>query len=71
MSQKLFYSSKETSMIEKCLLAASEISAEEVLNQTTVNNAVKQIGSLRVTRLVVTDSSGVAMCDSTENDVGR
>ena len=58
-------------MIEKCLLAASEISAEEVLNQTTVNNAVKQIGSLRVTRLVVTDSSGIAIYDSTENDVGR
>ncbi|MBQ5866179.1 MAG: HAMP domain-containing histidine kinase [Oscillospiraceae bacterium] len=58
-------------MIEKCLLAASEISAEEVLNQTTVNKAVKQIGSLRVTRLVVTDSSGIAIYDSTENDVGR
>ena len=71
MSQKLFYSSKETSMIEKCLLAASEISAEEVLNQTTVNNAVKQIGSLRVTRLVVTDRSGIAIYDSSENAVGK
>lgn len=58
-------------MIEKCLLAASEISAEEVLNQTTVNNAVKQIGSLRVTRLVVTDRSGIAIYDSSENAVGK
>ena len=71
MSQKLFYSSKETSMIEKCLLAASEISAEEVLNQTTVNNAVKQMGSLRVTRLVITDRCGVAIYDSSENAVGK
>ena len=72
MSQKLFYSSKETSMVEKCLLAASEISAEEVLNQTTVNNAVKQMGSLKVTRLIVTDRSGIAIYDSAEQDqVGK
>ena len=72
ISQKLFYSSKETSMIEKCLLAASEISSEEVLNQTTVNNVVKQIGSLRVNRLVITDSSGISIYDSTDNtQVGK
>ena len=72
MSQKLFYSSKETSMVEKCLLAASEISAEEVLNQTTVNNAVKQMGSLKVTSLIVTDRSCIAIYDSAEQDqVGK
>ena len=59
-------------MIEKCLLAASEISSEEVLNQTTVNNVVKQIGSLRVNRLVITDSSGISIYDSTDNtQVGK
>ena len=51
-------------MIEKCQLAATEISAEEVLNVTTVNNAVNQMGRLRVTRLVVTDHSGIAIYDS-------
>ena len=64
VSQKLFYNSKEASMIEKCQLAAAEISAEEVLNATIVNNVVKQMGSLRVTRLVVTDRYGVAIYDS-------
>jgi len=64
VSQKLFYNSKESSMIEKCQLAASEISAEEVLNATTVQNVVKQMGSLRVTRLVVTDRHAVAIYDS-------
>ena len=59
-------------MIEKCLLAASEISSEEVLNQTTVNNVVKQIGSLRVNRLIITDSSGISIYDSAENtQVGK
>ena len=66
ISQNLFFYSKETSMIEKCQLAASEISAEEIINSTTVNNVVKQMGSLRVTRLVITDRSGLAIYDSLE-----
>ena len=51
-------------MIEKCQLAAAEISAEEVLNATTVSGAVGQMESLRVTRLVITDRSGMALYDS-------
>ena len=51
-------------MIEKCLLAATEISSEEVLNTTTVNHAVQQMGSLRVNRLVITDHNGIALYDS-------
>ena len=72
VSQKLFYNSKETSMIEKCLLAASEVSSEDVLNTTTVNNAVKQMGSLRVNRLIITDHNGIALFDSSsESQVGK
>ena len=68
----MFYNSKETSMIEKCQLAASEISAEEVLNEATVKNAVNQMGSLRVTRLVITDVNGIALFDSSsKSDKGR
>ena len=66
ISQNLFFYSKETSMIEKCQFAASEISAEEIINNSTVNNVVKQMGSLRVTRLVITDRSGLAIYDSSE-----
>lgn len=54
-------------MIEKCLLAATEISSEEVLNTTTVNNAVKQMGSLRVNRMIITDHNGIALFDSSSN----
>ena len=67
ISQKLIYNSNETSMIEKCLLAATEISSEEVLNTTTVNNAVKQMGSLRVNRMIITDHNGIALFDSSSN----
>ena len=51
-------------MIEKCHLAASEISSEEVLSISTVNNVVNQMGSLRVTRLIITGSDGAALYDS-------
>ena len=64
ISQKLFYNSKETSMIEKCQLTATEIASEEVLNVSTVNKAVKQLDSFRVSRLVVTDKYGLTIYDT-------
>lgn len=71
ISQKLFYSSKQSSMIERCLLAASEISKLEVMNHTTVSNAVSQMGSLKVTRMIITDQYGVAVYDSLDSGVGK
>ena len=63
-SQNLFYQSKETSMIEKCLLASDEISKLEIINTSTVESAVSQMGSLKVTRLIITDRAGTALYDS-------
>ncbi len=63
-SQKLFYQSKETSMIEKCLLASSEIANLDVLNPSTAATAVNAMDSLRVSRLIITNQSGVAVYDS-------
>ena len=70
ISHKLFYQSKESSMIEKCLLASDEISTLEVLNSSTVTGIVNQLESLKVTRLVVTDHSGAALYDSSGASVG-
>ncbi len=64
ISQDLFYKSKETSMIEKCQLAADEISKLEVINNSTVSQAVAQMSSLKVTRLIVTDHAGLTIYDS-------
>ena len=63
-SQKLFYQSKENSMIEKCLLASSEIANLDVLNPSTAASAVNAMDSLRVSRLIITDQSGIAVYDS-------
>ena len=51
-------------MIERCLIAASEIADLEVLNQTTVSDTVTDMGSLKVTRLIITDQNAVAIYDS-------
>ena len=72
VSQKLFYKSKEASMIEKCQLAASEISSMDVINRTTVSNKIADMGSIRATRMVVTDQLGVAIFDSASpDDLGK
>ena len=70
VSQMLFYQSKETSMIEKCQLASDEIATAEVLNPSTVSGIVNQIESLKVSRMIVTDQSGVALYDSHQTAVG-
>lgn len=69
-SQKLFYQSKEASMIEKCQLASDEISTLEVLNPSTVSGTIGQMESLKVSRLIVTDQAGVALYDSDGTAVG-
>jgi len=79
LSQKLFYQSKETAMVEKCQLAADEIGKLELINSTTVSSAVAQMGSLlsssdddgiKITRLLVTNHEGLVVYDSTGNAAG-
>ncbi len=51
-------------MVEKCQLAAAEIATLDVLNTTNVTEAVNKMDSLRVTRLLVTDYTGMVLYDS-------
>ena len=73
MSQALFYNSKETYMIERCLLAGKEIAELDVINTTTVVQAVSGIDRLSISRLIVTDHNGICMYDSIieSNSVGK
>ena len=64
ISQKLFYNSKESSMIEKGQLVASEIGGLEVFNSATVSKLISQMESLRVNQLIVTDHNGNCIYDS-------
>jgi signal transduction histidine kinase len=69
-SKRLFYQNKQNSMIEKCLFASSEISALEVLNPTAAASAVERMDSLRVTRLIITDRTGIVVYDSEKGQGG-
>ena len=70
-SQRLFYLSKEANMLEKCHLAADEISSLEVVNTSTINGILNQLESLKATRMIVTDASGVGLYDSNQTAVGQ
>ena len=68
VSQALFYNSKETAMIEKCLQASTEISDLEVINKNTVADAVLKMGNMKVSRLIITNQNGVTLYDSVSPD---
>jgi len=70
-SQNLFYRSKKTAMIEKCLLAAEDIAQLDVVNTTTVSDAVEKMGPLQVHRLLITDNRGMTLYDSLSNTGNR
>ena len=70
VSQSLFNQSKESSMIEKCQLAADEIAGLEILNSSTVAGIIGQMESLKSSRMIVTDQSGTALYDSSSTAVG-
>lgn len=70
VSQKLFYQSKETSMIDKCLLASDEIAKLEVMNPATVSAMVGRMENLNTTRMLVTDQNGMILYDSTGTSQG-
>ena len=63
-TQQMIYENKKSSMISKCQLAAAEIADLEVLNPSSVSSAVSQMGSLRFSRLIITDQTGLTVYDS-------
>jgi len=51
-------------MVERCLIASSDISELDVLNTATVSEAVGRMGNLKATRLIVTDTTALILYDS-------
>ena len=56
-------------MIERCLLASSEISELDVINTATVTDAVSRIDRMSVSRLIVTDQNGVVLVNDEQLDL--
>ena len=51
-------------MIEKCLLTGTEIAALDIFNSDTVAQTVSSMGSLNISRMIITDQSGLSVYDS-------
>lgn len=58
-------------MIEKCQLASDEISNLDVLNAVSVAQIINQMESLKISRLIVTDQTGLVLYDSLNEAIGR
>ncbi len=64
ISQQQFRESKQAAMLERAQLTANEIESQEILNASTVTEAIRQIGSMNYTHLLVTDAQGEIIYDS-------
>lgn len=71
--QTMIFRSKETSLEDKTMLVTAALDEVGALNETSVQRAMEQLGSVGVARVVVTDANAVAVYDSEETDsaVGR
>lgn len=64
-SQKIFYTSKEISMMEKSLSAANMIGEADVMNASTITDVIESMNNLTSARIIVTDIYGGIIYDST------
>ena len=64
ISQMVFYGNKQSAMLEKALLTATDIEQLEVMNPANVQSVVEKISNLNQTRLIVTDDKGLIIYDT-------
>ena len=76
-SNELFYQNKKTAMLEKCQLAADEISQLDVLNTAAIADVLEALRSqsdpsdptaIKTSRIVVVDQIGHVIYDSTDSN---
>lgn len=70
-SRDLFYRSKKETMVEKALLIAEEMGNADVLTAQTAAEVLARMGGSDATRLLVTDTSGRILFDSSGSASGQ
>lgn len=63
-SQRLFYQSKKTFLVDKTQYAARKISTLDILTPITVQTVVDQEGIPKITQMIITDPAGLIIYDS-------
>ncbi len=64
ISQRVFYQNKQSAMLEKAQMIASEIENQEILNAATAAAAVGKTGDLTATRLIICNIDCNVLYDS-------
>ncbi len=65
-NQRVIYQSKQKALVEKCHIAAVELSTLEVINKEAVAATVQKIGGQDLMHLIITDKDGIALYDSAQ-----
>ena len=68
ITQEVFNKSKQASMIEKCLLTGTEIANLDIFNSDTISDTISRMGSLNISRMIITDQTGLSVYDSFRED---
>lgn len=63
-NQRVIYESKQKALVEKCHIAAVELSELDVINKDTAAIVAGRISSTNLARLIITDKTGIALYDS-------
>lgn len=63
-TQQIFYKSKESAMLEKCLTASVSLSELDVLNTDNIQTVLDKNDFLSTTRSIVTDAEGQIIYDT-------
>lgn len=63
-NQQQFRESKHSTLLDRSQIIANEIERKEIMNPTTVAEAIRQLDSHKVTHLIVTDAQGGILYDS-------
>lgn len=66
--RNLVFRSKQTSLEDRVQMAAAAFSELDTLQQEDAERVMAQMGSLNVTRVLVTDASGLVIYDTMEED---
>ncbi len=61
---RLFYQNKESTMLDKTQLAASELGKLDNMTDSTISEAIERVSSLKSVPLIVTDPEGIVLFSS-------
>ncbi len=67
-SRETIFQGKKENLVEKCLIAAEQISLQENITPDSVISVASKMNASKITRIVITDAAGSILYDSTSTN---